>query len=175
MSHLLISGPEPVQQAAWEASRYFALDSSVRKAAAQAADAALPTPKRVVAIRALRGASFPSAAPGAPIHQTAIRTHSREAGRRGHRFPRRLRRSCRAGHDPGTARRSYSPEGRKRAVTALLSQNKRVPLLLKAYPRRSRRGLGPRPRRAFPPVRLPGCGDLQEGARAARKHYKRPR
>jgi len=129
LSHLLTSGPEPVQQAAWEASRYFALDSLVRKAAAQAADAALPTPKRVVAIRALRGASFPSAA---PVLQSITQSHA-PAEVEGAAID-----SLAAFDDPAVPAmileqwRSYSPEGRKRAVTALLSQNKRGPLLLKA-------------------------------------------
>ena len=138
-----------MQQAAWEASRYFALDSLVRKAAAQAADSALPSPKRIAAIRALRGAAFASAA---PVLRSIIQSHA----------PPEVESSAidslAAFDDPAVAPtileqwRSYSPEGRKQAVAALLSQAKRLPILSKAI---EEGGIEPSaldPCRAFPPL-----------------------
>jgi putative heme-binding domain-containing protein len=129
LTRILTTGPEAVQQAAWEASRYFALDSLVRKAALQAADPALPPPKRMTAIRALRGASYASAA---PVLRSIVQSHAPPEVEGG------AIDSLAAFDDPTVATaileqwKSYSPEGRKRAVAALLGQGKRVPILLKA-------------------------------------------
>jgi putative heme-binding domain-containing protein len=129
LSRMLTSGAEPVQQAAWEASRYFELTSLVKRAAAQAVDTSLPPAKRVVAIRALRGGSFASVA---PVLRDVLASHP-PAEVEGAAID-----SLAAFDDPEVGRtilenwRSYGPQGRKHAVAAFLVHGKRVPLLLKA-------------------------------------------
>ena len=52
-----------VQAAAWDLARYFELRALVTKATSDATNTALPLPKRVVAVRALRGGQFAAVQP----------------------------------------------------------------------------------------------------------------
>jgi putative membrane-bound dehydrogenase-like protein len=129
LARMLTAGTDTVQRAAWEASRYFELESLVRRAAGQAVDDRLPIADRVQAIRALRGGRFEIAE---PVLRKVIESHS----------PAEVESaavdSLAAFDEPQVARailthwRSYSPEGRRHAVAALLAQRNRVPTLLKA-------------------------------------------
>ena len=129
LTRLLVSGSEPVQHAAWEASRYFELTTLVRQASKDATAANLPPGKRILAIRALRGGHFDAVA---PVLQQVLQTHPTaevEAAAVD---------SLAAFDEPATGKiildnwRAYSPPARKHAVDALLAQKNRVPLLLKA-------------------------------------------
>jgi len=129
LARMLTTGTEAVQKSAWEASRYFELSSLVKRAAGEAVDQALPVPKRVLAVRALRGGNFETVA---PVLQKVIESHA----------PAEVESaavdSLAAFDEPAAGQmilanwRGYSPEGRKHAVTALLAQKSRIPVLLKA-------------------------------------------
>jgi putative heme-binding domain-containing protein len=129
LARMLTTGGEPVQRAAWEASRYFELSALVKRAAAEAVNESLPVPKRVIAIRALRGGRFESAE---PVLRKVIESHA----------PAEVESaaidSLAAFDAPGVGRtilshwRSYRPETRSHAVAAMLAQRNRIPLLLKA-------------------------------------------
>lgn len=54
---------DKVQAAAWDLARYFELRALVTKATSDATNTALPLPKRVVAVRALRGGQFAAVQP----------------------------------------------------------------------------------------------------------------
>jgi putative heme-binding domain-containing protein len=126
---MLTTGAEPVQRAAWEASRYFELSSLVKRAASEAVADAAPVSKRVLAIRALRGGDYQAVA---PVLRKVIASHP----------PAEVESaavdSLAAFDEPAAGEailanwRGYSPEGRKHAVTALLAQRNRIPMLLKA-------------------------------------------
>ena len=129
LTRLLSSENESVQRAAWEASRYFALDALLQRAGKEALNSDLSAARRTFAIRALRGGRFETVSttltkilqshPAPDIVVAAID-------------------SLAAFADPAAGNtilenwRGYSPEARKRAVSALLAQENRVPLLLKA-------------------------------------------
>lgn len=129
LTRLLSSGSEPVERAAWEVSRYFALDALLRRAAQDAANTALPPAARITAIRALRGGRFESAGPKL---QAILASHP-DPGVEAAAIA-----SLAAFDEPAAGKtildnwRGYSPTGRKHAVDALLTQKNRVPLLLKA-------------------------------------------
>jgi putative membrane-bound dehydrogenase-like protein len=126
---LLASGSEPVQRAAWEAARYFELASLVRQAGKDAVATDMPVPKRVVAVRALRGGRFDAVA---PVLDKVLETHPPpevEAAAVD---------SLAAFDEPAAGKailghwRSFSPTAREHAVAAMLAQKNRVPLLLAA-------------------------------------------
>jgi putative membrane-bound dehydrogenase-like protein len=129
LARMLTEGTDSVQRAAWEASRYFELESLVRRAAGQAVNDALPVTKRVLAIRALRGGRFESVE---PILRKVIESHA----------PAEVESAAvdslaafdipEAGRSILTHWRTYGPEGRRHAVAALLMQRDRIPMLLKA-------------------------------------------
>ena len=129
LAKLLAFRSEAVQQAAWESSRYFEISALVKKAAEDAVSAELPVPKRVQAIRALRGGSFDEVA---PVLRKVIQTHN----------PPEVEGaavdSLAAFNDRSAAElilknwRGYSPKGRERAVAALLTHRDRIPMLLLA-------------------------------------------
>ncbi|MBL8215546.1 MAG: HEAT repeat domain-containing protein [Bryobacterales bacterium] len=129
LARMLANGSEPVQQAAWEVSRYFELASLIKKAADEAVAEALPVPKRVLAVRALRGGTFDGVS---PVLQKVIQSHA-PAPVEGAAVD-----SLAAFTEPAAGEmilqnwKSFSPEGRTRAVTAMLSQTNRIPMLLKA-------------------------------------------
>jgi putative heme-binding domain-containing protein len=126
---LLASNSEAVQKAAWEASRYFELAGLVRQASGDAANATLPDAKRILAVRALRGGHFETVGPvlgkilesHPPPDVEAAAVDSLAA------FDERA-----AGRMILDNWRGFSPPARKRAVDALVSQENRVPMMLKA-------------------------------------------
>ena len=132
LTRLLASGSESVQRAAWETARHFELASLVQKASKDAMTAELPVEKRVVAVRALRGGRFDAAA---PVLEKVLASHP----------PMEVEAaavdSLAAFDEPAAGSmilnnwRSYSPEARKHAVTAMLAQKNRVPVLLTAIER----------------------------------------
>jgi putative heme-binding domain-containing protein len=128
-SRVLESGDEPAQRAAWEASRYFELAALLRQASKDAAIADLPSVKRILAIRALRGGRFDSVA---PVLEKVIETHPAPA------VEAAAVDSLAAFDDAAAGKailghwRGYSPTGRKHAMDAMIAHKNRVPLLLKA-------------------------------------------
>jgi putative membrane-bound dehydrogenase-like protein len=126
---LLASPNEAVQRAAWEASRYFELATLLRQASKDGLSADLPPAKRILAIRALRGGRFGAVS---PVLQQVIEAHP------GPDVEAAAVDSLAAFDEPAAGAaildhwRGYSPEGRRRAVNAMIAQKNRVPLLLKA-------------------------------------------
>jgi putative membrane-bound dehydrogenase-like protein len=129
LTRLLASPSESVQRAAWEASRYFELAAFLGHASREALNAGLPATKRVLAIRALRGGRYATVA---PVLQQIIEGHA------GPELEAAAVDSLAAFDEPAAGKtildhwRGYSPEGRKRAVSAMIAQTNRVPQLLKA-------------------------------------------
>ena len=125
--------PTPeLQQAAWEAARYFDLPALIQQAAKDALSASLPAGRRTTAVLALRGGQFSEVSPVIgkilDAHPSAeLQAASIEA--------------LSAFDDPSVGPlllshwKSFSPEGRKKTVVALLARRDRVPLLLKAIQR----------------------------------------
>jgi putative membrane-bound dehydrogenase-like protein len=129
LTKLLTSPSEPVQRAAWEASRYFELAGLIRRASQDAMNLNLPEPKRIMAVRALRGGRLDGVA---PVLEKVVQSHPSpdlEAAAVD---------SLAAFDEPAAGKiildnwRGYSPPARKHAVDALLAQKNRVPMLLKA-------------------------------------------
>jgi putative membrane-bound dehydrogenase-like protein len=128
-ARLLASGSEAAQRNAWEASRYFELTALIQRARQDAAAADLPTASRVRAVRALRGGHFDAVA---PVLESILQSHP----------PPEVEGAAvdalAAFDEPAAGKiildhwRAYSPTGRKRAVSALLAQRNRIPMLLKA-------------------------------------------
>jgi putative membrane-bound dehydrogenase-like protein len=129
LTALLVTGSEPVQRAAWEASRYFELAALIRQASKDALANELPPDKRVTAIRALRGGHFDAVR---PVLEKVIQSHP-PAG-----VESAAGDSLAAFDDPAVSKtilgnwRGYSPDARQHAVAAMLAQKGRVPLLLEA-------------------------------------------
>jgi len=126
---LLSSGSEPLERAAWDASRYFELRGLVQRAAGEAMNGVLPPAKRIAAIRALRGGRLDSVS---PVLEKILQSHA---------VPEvevAALASVAAFDEPGAGKlivdnwRSYGPEARREAVESLLSQRNRVPMLLRA-------------------------------------------
>ena len=128
-ARLLASGSEPVQRAAWEASRYFELTALIRQASHDALASDVAPGVRVHAAAALRGGHFDAVA---PVLEKVLQAHP-EPDVEGAAVD-----SLAAFDEPAAGKiilnhwREYSPSGRKRAVSALLAQRNRIPLLLKA-------------------------------------------
>ncbi|MEX2262443.1 MAG: PVC-type heme-binding CxxCH protein [Bryobacteraceae bacterium] len=129
LARFLNSASQPVQNAAWEAARFFELRELVQKAAGDARNTGLPLERRVFAIRALRGGRFPVSAP--VLRQVLgsnppaeIQTAAVEA--------------LAAFDDPAVSAvllenwKSYTPDARRQAMNAMLNHEDRVPLLLEA-------------------------------------------
>jgi putative membrane-bound dehydrogenase-like protein len=132
ITRLLASGSEAVQRAAWETARYFELTSLVRQAGKDAIAADVPVPKRIVAIRALRGGRFDAVS---PVLEKILESHPPadvEAAAVA---------SLAAFDEPAAGQlilkhwRSFSPAAREQAVPAMLAQTNRIPLLLAAIER----------------------------------------
>ncbi len=129
LTKFLQSPSEKLQQAAWEAARYFELRALVQKAIGDALAANLPLDRRVVAIRALRGGAFSSVG---PVLRKILESHA----------PPELQmaavESLAAFDDPSVGStllvywKSYSPAARQKAADALLNHRGRAPILLKA-------------------------------------------
>ena len=128
-ARLLASGTDEVQRTAWEASRYFELTALIERARKDALAGDLPVVARARAVRALRGGRFDQVA---PVLEGLIASHP----------PAEVEAAAvdaLAAFDEGPAGRiilahwrGYGPDGRKHAVTAMLAQRDRIPLLLDA-------------------------------------------
>jgi putative membrane-bound dehydrogenase-like protein len=128
-ARLLSSSSEAVQRAAWESSRYFALSALIHRAQQDALSLDLPAASRVRAIRALRGGHFDGVA---PVLERILHSHPApevEASSV----------DALAAFDESAAGRmildnwhGYGPDGRKRAISAMLAQRNRIRALLKA-------------------------------------------
>jgi putative membrane-bound dehydrogenase-like protein len=129
LTRLLASDNTPVQHAAWEVSRYFELDALVHRASQDATNSDLPSVKRVLAIRALAGGRFESAA---PILKKVLLAHPSAE------IETAAIDSLAAFDEPAAGQailenwRGFSPPARKHAVEAMLAQQNRVPMLLQA-------------------------------------------
>jgi putative membrane-bound dehydrogenase-like protein len=128
-TRLMRPGREPVERAAWEASRYFELAALLRQASKDVETPDLAPAKRILALHALRGGRFEAVS---PVLQRVIATHP------GPDLEAAAIDSLAAFDEPAAGKaildhwRGYSPKGRKHAVDAMIAQNNRVPLLLKA-------------------------------------------
>jgi putative membrane-bound dehydrogenase-like protein len=128
-ARLLASGTEAAQMNAWEASRYFELTALIQRVRQDAAAATLPTAIRVRAVRSLRGGYFDEVA---PVLEGILRSHP-PAEVEGAAVD-----ALAAFDEPAAGKiildrwRGYGPGGRKRAISGLLAQRNRIPLLLKA-------------------------------------------
>jgi putative membrane-bound dehydrogenase-like protein len=129
LAKLLSSNNDAVQKAAWEASRYFELAGLIRRAMSDSINGALPEPKRILAVRALRGGHFDAVRPTLVKIIESHPTPDLEAAAVD---------SLAAFDQPDAGKiildswRGFSPAARQRAVAALLAQQHRVPMLLKA-------------------------------------------
>jgi len=129
LSKFLHHSSEAVQKAAWEVARYFELKALIEKARSDALATALPASKRLVAIRALRGGQYSSVEPvlRAILQSTEMPELQIAAVE-----------SLAAFDDPAIAStllmhwKSYTPEVRKRTLSALLGQRQWMGTLLKA-------------------------------------------
>lgn len=129
LTPFLSFGSEPVQRAAWEASRHFELSSLIQRAQKDALSGDLAPDLRVRAVRALRGGRYDSVA---PVLEKVLQSHP----------PPELESaavdSLAAFDEPAAGKvildrwREYSPVARQHAVSALLATRDRIPMLLKA-------------------------------------------
>jgi putative membrane-bound dehydrogenase-like protein len=128
-ARLLASGSEPVQRAAWETSRYFELTALIRRVTQDALAADLSPADRVRAVGALRGGHFDAVG---PVLEKLLQSHPAPE------VEGAAVDALAAFDEPVAGKivldnwRGYSPTGRKHAVSALLAQRNRIPLLLKA-------------------------------------------
>jgi putative membrane-bound dehydrogenase-like protein len=116
-------------EAAWEVARYFDTRGLIDRAAKEAQSAELPVNKRVLAMGALRGATFARAQ---QVVQTVLASNP----------PPEVQSAAilalSSFEDPGVAPallgywKAFSPEGRSKAVGAMLAQKDRIPILLDA-------------------------------------------
>ena len=127
-ARLLASNSEAVQRAAWESSRHFVLGALMRQARQDALSADLPAAGRVRAVRALRGGNFDAVS---PVIETVLHSHPPPEVEASAGMPWRHSTSPRREAHPGQLARLRS-DGRRRAVSAMLAQRNRIPLLLKA-------------------------------------------
>jgi len=129
LTRLLASDSQPIQHAAWEASRYFELSTLIQRASQDATNSNLPSTRRVLAIRALSGGHFESVAPVLTKILLAHPSAEMETAAVD---------SLAAFDDPAAGKailenwRGYSPPARTHAVDAMLAQQNRIPLLLQA-------------------------------------------
>ena len=126
---LLASSNETVQRAAWEASRFFELGTLLRHASQDAVNSDLSPARRVLAVRALRGGHFESVAPVLEKILQRIRHVRLKFAAVDSLAPFD---ELAAGKAILGSWRGFSPQARKHAVDALLAQQNRVPMLLKA-------------------------------------------
>ena len=120
---------ESVQKASWEIAEHLQLIGLVQRASRDAVTAGLPVTNRAAAVRALRGGQLAAVK---PILEQILASNP----------PPELQvaavMSLASFSDPSVAPllvtnwQTYTPEARKQAIAALLSQRERVPVLLKA-------------------------------------------
>jgi putative heme-binding domain-containing protein len=122
------SSPE-VQTAAWEAARFFDLPGLIQAMRADALAGNLPVERRVLAVRALRGAGYSTAA---PLLKQVLESHP-PAEVQGAAVE-----ALSSFDDPAVGGtllaewKALAPEGRQKTIDALLNHKERVPLLIKA-------------------------------------------
>ncbi len=125
-----LKSPSPeLQTAGWETARYFDLPALIHTMSADALAANLPLERRVLAVRALRGASYSTAA---PLLKQVIDSHP----------PSELQAAAvdalSSFDDPKVGGllleewKAMAPEARQKTIDALLNHKERVPMLLKA-------------------------------------------
>ena len=129
LARYLNSPSEQIQEAAWGAAGYLEMPGLTRKAAADALASNLDIKRRTHAVHVLRGAQYASAGPVLrKILESQPASELQSAAIE----------SMAAFDDPGVAPalianwNSYDPEARKKALSALLNQRERVPVLLQA-------------------------------------------
>jgi putative membrane-bound dehydrogenase-like protein len=126
---LLKSQNQPVQTAAWEAARYFEIETVIRQAMKDAVAPGVPKKKRILAIRALRGGHFNTVAPTLEQVLQSLPLPDVEAAAID---------SLAVFDDPRAGQiilkhwSTFTHDGRDHALDALVLQKNRVPLLLKA-------------------------------------------
>ena len=129
LSPFLNHPTEALQKTAWDAARYFELRAIVQRAIADSQNASLPTARRVIAVRALRGGQFPVVAPilrklleqqdQAELQLAAIDSLS-------------------SFDDPSISAallgpwKSFTPEIRQQVLSALMTERERMKTALKA-------------------------------------------
>lgn len=129
LAKLLSSAKEPVQRAAWEASRYFELTLLIERAQREALSTDVAPAVRVRAVRALRGGRYDSIA---PVLEKVLQSHPPPE------VESAAVNSLAAFDEPAAGKaildhwREYSPDARQHAVGALLATRDRIPMLLKA-------------------------------------------
>ena len=126
---LLASGSDEAQRSAWEASRYFELTALVERARKDAASGDLPAAARVRAARALRGGRFDAVA---PVLEAVIESHAPPEVEGAAVDALAAFDEAAVGRIILAHWRGYGPAGRKEAVSAMLAQRDRIPLLLAA-------------------------------------------
>src|SRR5262249_54221785 len=128
-ARLLASENDPLQQAAWEASRHFELASLIQRARDQALAPELSPARRARAIGALRGGRFESVA---PVLEKILQSHPAPELAAAAVDSLAACAGPAAGNITLENWRGYSPDARKHAIAALLTRRERIPLLLKA-------------------------------------------
>jgi putative membrane-bound dehydrogenase-like protein len=129
ISPLLKSTNQPVQTAAWEAARYFDIESVIRQATKDAVTPGVPKDKQILAIRALRGGHFNTVAPTLEQVLQSLPLPDVEAVAID---------SLATFENPEAGQiilkhwKTFTHDGRDHALDALVLQKNRVPLLLKA-------------------------------------------
>jgi putative membrane-bound dehydrogenase-like protein len=129
LTPLIDSGNESTRHAAWEAARYFELNTLVRQACKDAVNSKLPPAKRVTAIRALQGGHFNAISPVLDQVLQELSTPDVEAAAVD---------SLASFDDPAAGQiilnhwNTFTHDGREHALAALVAHKSRVPLLLKA-------------------------------------------
>ena len=129
LEKMLSSSDESVQRAAWEVSRYFELQGLIQRAAKEAVNPDLLAARRILAIRALRGGHFEAVS---PVLEKVLEAHPAPEIEVAALNSAAAFDEAAAGKMILANWRAYSPEGRKAAVDALLTQTNRVPMLLEA-------------------------------------------
>jgi putative membrane-bound dehydrogenase-like protein len=126
---LIRSGSEPAQTAAWEAVPYFEFETLVRDAINDSLNSNLPAPKRIIAVRALRGGRFDTVAPALDQILRVLSLPDVESAAID---------SLAAFQEPGAGEiilkhwQTLTHDGREHALDALVAHENRVPMLLKA-------------------------------------------
>jgi putative membrane-bound dehydrogenase-like protein len=129
LSRYLNSSSEPIQEAAWDTAGYLEMPKLISRAVVAASNPKLDFTKRRHAVHILRSAPYSTASPvlrGILELQPASELQTAAID------------SLAAFDDPGVATtlianwKSYGPDTRKRALSALLNKRDRVPVLLHA-------------------------------------------
>ncbi|MFN0085911.1 MAG: PVC-type heme-binding CxxCH protein [Blastocatellia bacterium] len=129
LSPFLNSPSDSLQVTAWDAARFFELRGIVQRAIADSQDAGLPAPRRVTAVRALRGGRFSEVS---PILSRILEQSDRQE------LQIAAIDSLSTFDDPSIAAallapwKSFTPEVRQQALGALMTERERMKAALKA-------------------------------------------